>query len=77
MENFFEKLKAYFEETEQEKILEDWSKSEEFDNVGLTVDDFLMYNQKQYYVFHRPPDDQSDKLIYNFSPKFSSGFLIK
>lgn len=39
--NFYEKLKQYFEETPREKVLEDWAKSAEFDKVGPTVDDFL------------------------------------
>ena len=42
MENSFLKdLEKYFKETPQEKILEDWKKSESFDNVGITVDEFL------------------------------------
>jgi len=44
---FSEKLKQYFEETPREKILEDWAKSAEFDNVGPTVDDFLNNTNKQ------------------------------
>jgi hypothetical protein len=41
MDNFLEELKKYFKETPKDKILEDWSKSEEFDNVGPTVEEFL------------------------------------
>lgn len=41
MENFVEKLKKYFEETPREKVLEDWEKTKEWDNVGVTVEDFL------------------------------------
>jgi hypothetical protein len=46
--SFSEKLKQYFEETPREKILEDWAKSAEFDNVGPTVDDFLNNTKKMY-----------------------------
>ena len=41
MKNFVEKLKKYFEETPREKVLEDWEKSKEWDNVGITVEEFL------------------------------------
>jgi hypothetical protein len=41
MDNFFEELKKYFQETPREKVLEDWAKSKEFDNVGITIDEFL------------------------------------
>lgn len=41
MENFAEKLKKYFEETPREKVLEDWEKTKECDNVGITVEEFL------------------------------------
>jgi hypothetical protein len=39
--NFFEKLKQYFETTPREKVLEDWDKSTEYNKVGPTIDDFL------------------------------------
>jgi hypothetical protein len=45
--SFSEKLKQYFEETPREKILEDWAKSVEYDNVGPTVDDFLNNTKEQ------------------------------
>lgn len=51
MNNFFEELKKYFEVTPREKVLEDWSKSAEFDKVGPTVEEFL-HNTNQYYQIH-------------------------
>lgn len=39
--NFLKDLEKYFKETPQEKILEDWKKSESLDNVEITVDEFL------------------------------------
>ena len=33
--NFFEELKNYFKTTPKEKVLEDWAKSDEFDNVSI------------------------------------------
>lgn len=41
MNNYFEELKKYFDETPREKVLEDWEKSREFDNVGISVDEFI------------------------------------
>jgi hypothetical protein len=54
MNNFFEDLKKYFETTSQEKILEDWSKSEEFDKIGPTVEEFLI-NSQHYSVLSKDP----------------------
>jgi hypothetical protein len=45
--DFSEKLKQYFEETPMEKVLEDWAKSVEYDNVGPTVNEFLDNTNKQ------------------------------
>ena len=39
--SFVEELEKYFEVTPREKVLEDWTKSAEFDNVGISVEDFL------------------------------------
>lgn len=40
-QDFLQQLKDYFKNTPREKVLEDWAKSAEFDNVGPTVDDFI------------------------------------
>jgi hypothetical protein len=39
--NFYEKLKEYFNTTPREKVLEDWKKSANLDNVGPTIDEFI------------------------------------
>jgi hypothetical protein len=39
--NFLDKLKAYFDNTPREKVLEDWNKSADLDKVGPTIDEFL------------------------------------
>jgi len=36
-----EDLKEYFRITSREKVLEDWAKSAEYDNVGVSVSEFL------------------------------------
>jgi hypothetical protein len=41
MRNFVEELKNYFEETPREKVLEDWEKTKECDNIGVTVEEFI------------------------------------
>ena len=39
--NFYEKLVEYFKNTPREKVLEDWNKTAECDNIGPTVEEFL------------------------------------
>lgn len=34
-------LKKYFETTPRDKVLENWAKSESFDEIGPTMDEFL------------------------------------
>ena len=46
MNNLFEELKKYFEMSSPEKVLEDWSKSAEFDKISPTVDEFIHTTQQ-------------------------------
>lgn len=73
MNDFFEKLKKYFEETPQEKIEEDWSRSSEFDKIGTTVEDFLV-NSQYYHVVSS--QWHLENIMNDYSPKFSSGFFL-
>ena len=41
MDKFIEDLKKYFDNTPREKVLEDWAKSESFDDIGPTMDEFI------------------------------------
>ncbi len=76
MSNFFEELKKYFENTPHDKIVADWAKSEEFDKVGPTVEEFLISSQ-QYYVYTNDPNNWCPENNNNqISPKFTSGFLF-
>jgi len=43
MENFTEELEKYFKETPREKVLDDWEKSNEWDKVGPTVEEFIQH----------------------------------
>lgn len=40
--NFYEELEKYFATTPHEKVMEDWEKSKKFDEVGPSVDEFLL-----------------------------------
>ena len=44
--NFYEELVEYFENTPRHKVLEDWAKSEKWNNVGPTIDELLNNNKK-------------------------------
>lgn len=39
--DFIEELEKYFEETPREKVLEDWENTKDWDNVGITCEEFL------------------------------------
>lgn len=40
-DNLIKKLEQYFATTPREKVLEDWEKSKEWDEVGPTVDEYI------------------------------------
>ena len=46
--NFYEQLLEYFKNTPKGKILEDWNKSAELDNIGPTLEEFLGNIQPTY-----------------------------
>lgn len=77
MNNFFEDLKKYFAETPKNEILEVWAKSAEMDNIGVSVDEFLINSKHQYYMYSNDPDINClGYLTDNLNPKFTSGFFI-
>lgn len=41
METVTDKLKEYFSNTPEDKILSDWDKSKEWDNVGVPINEFI------------------------------------
>lgn len=70
MNNFLENLRCYFKDNSQEMILEDWAKTEEFDQVGILMEDFLNIIKE-----YRPSVIKTNENITNsYSLKFSSGF---
>lgn len=76
MSNFFEELKKYFEITPQNKVLEDWAKSEEFDKIGPTVEEFIRSTQMYYRIHSEIPLQGCFIGNNNYSPKFTSGFFM-
>lgn len=77
MAGLVEKLKDYLENNSIEDIIEIWRTSEEMDNVGVTVDDFINCNN-YYYRFDSvdPPFVYLNSIENKISPEFSSGFLF-
>lgn len=75
MNNFLENLRHYFENNPQEKILEDWEKTKEFDQVGVLLEDFL--NSIHKYQPSSVVIKTNENITNSYSPKFSSGFLLK
>ena len=41
MNTILEKLKLYFRSNSREKIEEDWKKTEKYDKIGPTIDNFI------------------------------------
>ena len=76
MNNLIEDLKKYFETTPREKVLEDWAKSEYFDKIGPTMDDFLDVTNKYFKVESEDPIVGCEINKNDFSLKFSSGFFF-
>jgi|688.fasta_scaffold1200846_2 hypothetical protein len=61
-QNFLEELKEYFRTTSKEQILEDWNKSQEYDKVGPTVDEFIDNTKTEcehQWVMTADPFDQT------------------
>jgi hypothetical protein len=77
MDNFFEELKKYFEQTPQEEILKVWEKSASVDDIGMTVEDFLANSTHYYPIFSTDPNTKcASQLMNNLDPKFTSGFFM-
>lgn len=74
MNNFLESLRCYFKNNSREKVLEDWAKTEEFDQVGILMEDFL--NIIKEYRPSKVVIKTNKNITNSYSPKFSSGFLL-
>lgn len=74
--NFFEELKKYFQNTPREQILEDWARTEKFDELGPTVEEFITNTQQYHKVrLEDPLDTEVHFSNDNLSPEFTSGFF--
>jgi len=46
MKNLVDELRLYFDRTSPYKILEDCNKSKEYDEIGPTIDEFIVMNKE-------------------------------
>ncbi len=75
---YLDELKQYFENTPKMQVLEDFAKYDtEQNNVGPTVNEFLMSCEHYYAIAYCPPESLN-LTIQNkaLSPKFSSDFFF-
>ncbi len=77
MSSLIENLKSYFANTSREKILMDWEETLEFDNVGITMDEFLIQTNWNFRIKTDDPlNGGANLIVNNYSPKFSSDFFL-
>jgi hypothetical protein len=57
--DFLDELKKYYETTSPEQIQADWKKSEEFDKIGPTINEFLEVQNK--FIEQEGSDNDLDK----------------
>lgn len=75
--NFLEELKEFFQTTPKDVILNEWAKTEEFDEIKPTVEDFISSSEVHYKIHLDNPIDSGVHFSNNnLSPEFSSGFLF-
>jgi len=78
MKTLVDSLKLYFQNNSRNQIIKDWNEYEIYDEVGVTVDDFLhqsnllyeIENECSYWQF-----TSINKKIEN--PEFAPDFLFK
>lgn len=77
MDNFLEKLKKYFSETPKQEIKRQWEKSVKWDEVGISVTDFIKHSQNRFYIESAEEFQNNVSTVsIEHSPKFNSGFFI-
>ena len=76
--NFFEELKQYFKEKDKETILNDWKKTEKYDEIGPSAEEFISHSNLYHKVSLEEPFDLGLNFNSNYSelPEFTSGFLF-
>jgi hypothetical protein len=76
MNNLTEALKKYFETTPRDRVLENWEKSEAFDKIGPTMDEFLEVTNVHFKVKSEDPIKGCEIHKNEYGLKFSSGFFF-
>lgn len=75
MNNYLDDLIKYLKETPRETILKEWAKSEDFDNIGPTFNDFI--RNTEFFAFdnklNSPPSIAIESINNLLSPKYPSG----
>ena len=64
MENFVDKFKKYFDNTPEEKILEDWDKTEKYDSVDITVEKLIQNTKDMQMPYEKEINDLLKELFY-------------
>jgi len=77
MSSILDELKKYFETTDIKTALKEWENSAFFDSVGPTVEEYLNYSLKNYIILNPIINWEFKTKNLNYSPEFSSGFLLK
>lgn len=77
MRTILDRLKQYYENNSQEQIEKDWAESEEYDQIGPLVDEFIKQT-KIFYEFHMRDSywefSNSNNILHN--PKFTSDYFV-
>lgn len=74
MDNFYEKLKSYFENTPREQVLASWEATEKYDAVGPTVEDFLAITENNSGLEFKI--DIGENYTQYESPEVNPGFFV-
>lgn len=77
MNPLLESLKSYFQNNSAEKINEDWAKYEKYDEIGPSVQEYLLHSDglnKLQYDFYSLENTLLENKFDN--PKFTSDFFL-
>ncbi|WP_276679623.1 hypothetical protein [Empedobacter brevis] len=77
MKSFLESLKLYLEVTPKDQVIDHWELFQEYDGIGMGVNDFLMQSldinkleiEDSYWEFN-----YLNQILIN--PEFTSGFFL-
>jgi len=75
MNNLLEELKKYYNSTPQDIINSDWAKSEEFDSIKPTIEEFLTHN-RHYFENNELINNSQLYFKDNIKPEFSSVLFL-